>query len=101
MCFPAAVVADDSASRTRFACEIEVLANPSGWKVYDRGPGVPDAQKQALFERFNRGAASTQNAPGTGIGLAIVQSVADAHGAKVRIEDRPGGGSIFVFEFNS
>ena len=79
--------------------EIEVLANPAGWKVYDHGPGVPDAQKTALFERFHRGAASDQNAPGTGIGLAIVQSVAEAHGAQVRIEDRPEGGSIFVFEF--
>ena len=81
--------------------EIEVLANPAGWKVYDRGPGVPDAQKHALFERFNRGSASPQNAPGSGIGLAIVQSVADAHGAQVRIQDRPGGGCIFVFEFDA
>jgi signal transduction histidine kinase len=80
--------------------EIEILANPAGWKVYDRGPGVPDTQKQALFERFHRGVGLAKNTLGTGIGLAIVQSVADAHGAQVRIEDRPGGGSIFVFEFN-
>ncbi len=79
--------------------EIEVVADPAGWKVHDRGPGVPDAQKQALFERFHRGVASSRKAPGTGIGLAIVQSVADAHGARVRIGDRPGGGSIFFFEF--
>lgn len=80
--------------------EIEVLANPAGWKVYDCGPGVPDALKQGLFERFNRGATSNQHIAGSGIGLAIVQSVADAHGARVSITDRPGGGSIFTFEFN-
>ena len=79
--------------------EIEVLANPAGWKIHDHGPGVPDAQKPALFERFHRGSASAQNTPGTGIGLAIVQSVALAHGAQVRILDRPGGGSVFIFEF--
>jgi len=80
--------------------EIEVLCHPAGWKVYDCGSGVPDALKQTLFERFNRGASSDQKIAGSGIGLAIVQSVAEAHGAHVSIADRSGGGSIFTFEFN-
>lgn len=80
--------------------EIELLCHPAGWKVYDQGPGVPDALRQTLFERFNRGAVSDQQMPGTGLGLAIVQSVAEAHGAHVSITDRPEGGSIFTFEFN-
>ena len=79
--------------------EIEVLADPMGFRVLDRGPGVPDDQKQALFERFHRGAPARLHPQGAGIGLAIVKSVADAHGARVRIEDRPGGGSVFSFRF--
>ncbi|MFD2857451.1 sensor histidine kinase [Seohaeicola zhoushanensis] len=56
---------------------------------------MPDALKAGLFERFNRGRASPQS-NGSGIGLAIVQSVARAHGAQASVSDRPGGGSIFA-----
>jgi len=74
--------------------EIEVTQFPPGFRVIDHGPGVPDALKTRLFDRFNRGKAEHQN-DGSGIGLAIVQSVARAHGAQALITDRPGGGSIF------
>ncbi|MEB8385618.1 HAMP domain-containing sensor histidine kinase [Rhodobacteraceae bacterium KMM 6894] len=80
--------------------EIEVLSDPAGWRVLDRGPGVPEALKSALFERFNRGAHSSSNSSGSGIGLAIVKSVADCHNATVTIENRRGGGSVFSFIFN-
>ena len=81
--------------------EIEVLSDPPGWRVLDRGPGVPEALKSALFERFNRGAHSSSNSNGSGIGLAIVKSVADCHNATVAIENRAGGGSVFSFIFNN
>ncbi|MBT5681835.1 MAG: hypothetical protein HOJ09_07240 [Gammaproteobacteria bacterium] len=77
--------------------EIEVMSKPAGWRVLDRGPGVPDNLKTALFERFNRGTQVHSNGTGSGIGLAIVKSVADCHGASVAIEDREGGGSVFSF----
>ena len=77
--------------------EIELLSNPAGWRVLDRGPGVPDSLKSALFERFNRGAQAHVSSTGSGIGLAIVKSVADCHNASVTIEDRDGGGGIFSF----
>lgn len=80
--------------------EIELLANPAGWRVLDRGPGVPDDLKTALFERFNRGTLAHSGSTGSGIGLAIVKSVADGHTATVSIQDRDGGGSIFSFIFN-
>jgi len=81
--------------------EIEVLTNPAGWKVMDRGAGVPDDLKSVLFDRFHRGAAINQKNSGSGIGLAIVKSVADAHDAQVRIQDRLDGGSVFVFTFST
>lgn len=51
--------------------------------------------------RFQRGAAVNQKTSGSGIGLAIVKSVADAHDAQVHIQDRPDGGSVFVFTFSA
>ncbi len=62
--------------------------------VEDRGPGIPDAQKEKVFDRFWRG---DPNRPGsTGIGLALVLRIAQLHGGGVHVEDRPGGGSRFV-----
>lgn len=80
--------------------EVELVASPAGWKVSDKGPGVPDALKTTLFERFNRGAQTNTQSRGAGIGLAIVDSVAQSHGARVAIHDREGGGSVFSFIFN-
>ena len=79
--------------------EIELVSTPTGWRVLDRGPGVPDALKTALFERFNRGNQVNAGSKGSGIGLAIVKSVAESHNAAVSIQDRDGGGSIFSFTF--
>jgi signal transduction histidine kinase len=81
--------------------EIEVLGNPAGWNIKDRGVGIDDTLKPALFDRFNRGSAANQSTKGSGIGLAIVKSVADAHNAQINILDREGGGSEFVFIFSA
>jgi signal transduction histidine kinase len=62
--------------------------------VADQGPGVPDAQKGAIFERLWR--ADRQRTDGAGIGLALVQRIARLHGGDVTVEDRPGGGARFV-----
>ena len=66
--------------------------------VEDRGPGVPDAQKERIFERFWR--ADGRREPGSGIGLALVRRIAFLHGGDVRVEDRPGGGARFVMTLN-
>ncbi len=62
--------------------------------VEDEGPGVPDAQKTALFARLWR--AERQRRDGAGIGLALVRRIAQLHGGDVWVEDRPGGGARFV-----
>lgn len=69
--------------------------------VADRGPGIPASDLPHLFEPFYRGsAASSANAPGSGLGLALVRHVAEAHGGGVRVEGSAAGsgatGSVFV-----
>jgi two-component system sensor histidine kinase KdpD len=66
-------------------------------RVSDRGPGVPEGEKTAIFERFARGSAAV-GAPGrrgTGLGLALVAEVARLHGGAAGVRDRAGGGSEF------
>lgn len=68
---------------------------PAGIEIWvrDHGPGVPDAQKKDVFERFHRGGASQ---PGSGLGLNIVRVIARAHGGDVVVVDAPGGGALFL-----
>ena len=63
--------------------------------MLDRGPGISETDRERIFEPFYRGAAGVGIA-GSGLGLAIVQGLAEANGADVRIEPRPGGGSVFT-----
>ena len=65
--------------------------------VEDAGPGVPQAEKARIFERFARGSAARHRV-GTGLGLALVAEHARLHGGEAWIEDRPGGGSRFIIE---
>jgi signal transduction histidine kinase len=64
--------------------------------VRDSGPGVPPAERERIFGRFVRGAGRTGAHDGAGLGLAIVRSIAQAHGGDVRLTDAPGGGACFV-----
>lgn len=61
-------------------------------EVRDHGPGVPEAHRRKIFERFFTTDASRN---GTGLGLAIVKSVAEAHGGGVELESPEGGGACF------
>ena len=65
--------------------------------VMDHGPGIPPAERARVFERFHRVPGTTT--PGSGLGLAIVRRVADLHGATVRIDDAPGGGTLVEVDF--
>lgn len=63
--------------------------------VRDFGPGVPEADKTRIFERFQRGSGDGSH-PGSGLGLNIVRVIAMAHGGDVHVDDPPGGGARFV-----
>jgi signal transduction histidine kinase len=63
--------------------------------VRDQGPGIPLEEQRAIFERFQRG-SGTQRWEGAGLGLAIVEAIAEAHGGRVELESRPGRGATFT-----
>jgi two-component system sensor histidine kinase KdpD len=64
-------------------------------RVIDHGPGVPDAEREQIFEPFHRG-ARRGDAPGAGLGLAIARGFAEANGGRLTVESRVGQGATFV-----
>jgi signal transduction histidine kinase len=65
-------------------------------RVCDRGPGVPEAMRERIFEPFFRMPGHAEQAGGVGLGLSLVKQIAERHGGSVRCEGRDGGGSCFV-----
>ncbi|MDK2928375.1 MAG: two-component system, OmpR family, sensor histidine kinase ResE, partial [Bacillota bacterium] len=66
--------------------------------VRDTGPGIPPEDLPYIFERFYKvEKARTRTTAGTGIGLAIVKGVVEAHGGRVWAESTPGRGTTFTF----
>jgi signal transduction histidine kinase len=64
--------------------------------VADRGPGVPEALRERIFEPFFRMPGHAEREGGVGLGLALVRQIAERHGGGARCEPREGGGSRFV-----
>lgn len=71
---------------------------PGRISVLDRGPGISEPERDAIFRRFHRGNASGPVAGGAGLGLAIVAEIATAHGGSARFAPRQGGGSVFALD---
>lgn len=65
-------------------------------EVADQGPGIPEVERERVFQKFYR-AAPGSGGRGTGLGLAICRGVITAHGGRIWVEERPGGGAAFRF----
>lgn len=76
--------------------EVHGASRPDGgyefW-VSDRGPGLPADERERVFEPFY-----SRRAGGSGLGLAVCQGLVAAHGGRITVEDRPGGGAVFRVE---
>ncbi|MBD2360091.1 HAMP domain-containing histidine kinase [Anabaena minutissima FACHB-250] len=64
--------------------------------VRDTGVGVAPADQQRIFQRFARAANSRRRSDGAGLGLSIVQVIAEAHGGQITLESELGAGSVFT-----
>ena len=65
-------------------------------RVCDRGPGVPEAERERIFEPFYRLRGASEREGGVGLGLALVRSIAQRHHGSTYCEANPGGGACFV-----
>jgi two-component system sensor histidine kinase KdpD len=65
-------------------------------EVADRGPGLPPADVERVFEKFYRTGDSTGR-PGAGLGLAICRGIVELHGGEIHAENRAEGGALFRF----
>lgn len=80
--------------------EVRVATAPAGWEitVADNGPGIAEEDRARIFEAFQT-AESTPATPrkkSSGLGLAIVRKIVEAHQGRVRVESEPGEGSQFI-----
>jgi signal transduction histidine kinase len=64
--------------------------------VRDDGPGVPEAEREHVFDRFVRLDTARRQGSGSGLGLSIVAAVATRHGGSVHVAEGDGAGAVFV-----
>jgi signal transduction histidine kinase len=80
--------------------EVDVRAQPENGRVRisvtDRGPGIPLDQQRLIFEKFGRADVAGVSKPGTGLGLFIARSIAEAHGGTIEVHSSPDAGSTFT-----
>jgi PAS domain S-box-containing protein len=70
--------------------------------VSDEGPGIPPAEREHIFERFYRLVSPhAPPRPGLGLGLSICRGIVEEHGGTLWVEERTGGGSVFVLTLPS
>ena len=84
--------------------EASVKREPGGaivLRVEDHGPGVPEDERERIFEPFYRARGSRETGEGFGLGLALVKQIAQRHGGDARCLPRPGGGTRFEITFRA
>jgi len=76
---------------------VRITLSSEGLRVEDQGPGVPEAYRTLVFERFWR--APDNRNPGSGLGLAICMDIASAHGWRLECRASALGGALFEVGF--
>jgi signal transduction histidine kinase len=66
--------------------------------VRDQGPGIPLDDQKLIFEKFGRSSVAGGAKPGTGLGLFIARSIAEAHGGSLEVDSAPARGAVFTLE---
>ncbi|HUM70905.1 MAG TPA: ATP-binding protein, partial [Chloroflexota bacterium] len=74
--------------------EADVQGAEVAISVKDRGPGLPETERERIFEKFYR--AAPAGIGGTGLGLSISKGIVEAHHGRITAQNRPGGGAVFT-----
>jgi two-component system sensor histidine kinase KdpD len=82
---------------TEIAVSARRLDHEAEVEVADRGPGIPAAALPRLFEPFYRLDGDARRPQGSGLGLTVARGLVEAHGGRIRAENRADGGARFVF----
>lgn len=89
---------DNAISHTPREKDVAIVVGEQGMvSILDEGEGVPLANRELIFERFWR--RDGRNSGGAGLGLSIVKRIVEAHGARITIDNCPGGGANFSMHF--
>lgn len=83
------------ASRISVATRLDAQARRTVLTVRDQGPGIPEEERDAIFEPFVQSSRTQQVAGGTGLGLAISKKILDAHGGSICSYNGQAGGAVF------
>ena len=86
-----------SPARAPIFISSEVRNNRLITSVADQGAGIDDLERSMIFDKFYRGQSQRYRVQGTGMGLAIVKAIVEAHGGRIEVTSQLGQGSVFSF----
>lgn len=86
-----------SPAGSAISCRAERQGDEFLIRVEDRGPGVPERDRQRIFDKFYRGAGTRDQVPGTGMGLHIAREITRMHGGDLWVEPATPQGAVFCF----
>ena len=86
---------------SKVTIKLNKTQNSCTFSVFDEGVGIPNSEKQKIFDKFYRiGNEETRKAKGTGLGLYIVNNIVKYHEGSIEIKDNQPTGTIFIITFN-
>lgn len=88
-------VSDDGSGRIRIYAEI--IGQEMTVSVQDNGPGIPEEDREIIFEKFMQGSGARSKSGSAGLGLAISKQIINAHNGRIWVESTEGVGSTFCF----
>ena len=86
----------DGSAEVRIATAVDEAGGRTILSVEDNGIGIPEEDRERVFEEFHRSENGLRQASGTGLGLAICRRIVESHGGAISVENRPEGGAVFI-----
>ena len=93
---------DNALKYTNPESDVSIFARKAGGmaevRIADRGPGIPDKEKEKIFDKFYCGQHKiADNRRSLGLGLFLCKAIVEAHGGTIHVEDQEPHGAVFVF----